>query len=311
MAVVEQVDWLETFVAVVEHGSFSDAARALHRSQPRVSAHVASLERALGGTLLDRRHRPVAPTDLGAAFLPYARRALRTLEDGADVVSRHAEEVHGRVVIGCHPSVSAGFLPGVLAEVHRRHPGIRVELTEHTTPDIVAGLESGQFHIAVHSMVHDPAGEGMLAVPLWCEEHVVVVPEGHALACAAQPVDARRIAQHSVIAIARPGSAVDPDIAGALTAWGLELEVAWQSEMPATVVALSRSGLGVGVLNSLAAQVTDLAGMRVLRVRSTGHGRRTGMSRDRRRAPSAAVDAVFGLMQQAPRPPGTLPPRDA
>lgn len=307
MAVVEQVDWLETFVAVVEHGSFSEAARVLHRSQPRVSAHVASLEKALGGTLLDRRHRPIVPTDLGTEFLPYARRVLRTLEEGVGAVSRHAEEVHGRVVIGCHPSVSAGFLPGVLAQVHRRHPGIRVELTEHTTPDIVAGLESGQFHIAVHSMVADPAGEGMLTVPLWCEEHVVVVPEDHPLARAAQPVAAHAIAEHPVIAIARPGSAVDPDTGGALAAWGLELQVAWQSEMPATVVALARAGLGVGVLNSLAAQVTDLAGMRVLGVDHGGSGRRTGMSRDRRRAPSAAVDAVFTLMRRSPRPPGTLP----
>lgn len=67
---VEQTDWLETFVAVIDHGSFSGAARALHRAQSRVSTHVASLEKALGGTLVDRSHRPIGPTELGTAFLP-------------------------------------------------------------------------------------------------------------------------------------------------------------------------------------------------------------------------------------------------
>ena len=43
---IEQTDWLETFVAVLDHGSFSGAARELHRAQSRVSTHVASLEEA-------------------------------------------------------------------------------------------------------------------------------------------------------------------------------------------------------------------------------------------------------------------------
>lgn len=76
MPYVEQTDWLETFVSVIDHGSFSEAARALHRAQSRVSTHVAALERALGGILMDRSHRPVRPTELGTAS-PCRRTAHR------------------------------------------------------------------------------------------------------------------------------------------------------------------------------------------------------------------------------------------
>ncbi|QNN82552.1 LysR family transcriptional regulator [Brachybacterium sp. Z12] len=153
---VEQTDWLETFVAVVDHGSFSGAARALHRSQSRVSTHVASLERALGGLLIDRTHRPIGPTELGTTFLPHARAVLETLERGVEAVDQHTGTLRGRVVIGCHPSVSAGFLPDVIASVHALHPQVRVELTEHTTPDLISGIVTGRFHIAIHSLAADP-----------------------------------------------------------------------------------------------------------------------------------------------------------
>ena len=52
-----------------------------------MSTHVAALERALGGTLVDRRHRPVRPTELGAAFLPHARAVLAALEAHRELIA--------------------------------------------------------------------------------------------------------------------------------------------------------------------------------------------------------------------------------
>src|SRR5699024_12299758 len=118
----------------VDHGSFSEAARALHRSQSRVSTHVAALERALGGLLIDRTHRPIGPTELGTTFLPHARAVLEALERGVEAVDQHTGTLRGRAVIGCHPSVSAGFLAGVCAAVRAGHPPLGRGLTAHTQP---------------------------------------------------------------------------------------------------------------------------------------------------------------------------------
>src|SRR5699024_2261068 len=232
------------------------AARALHRSQSRVSTHVAALERALGGLLIDRTHRPIGPTELGTTFLPHARAVLEALERGVEAVDQHTGTLRGRVVIGCHPSVSAGVLPGVIASVHARHPQVRVELTEHTTPDLVSGIVSGRFNIAIHSLAADPPSEDLQSVALWTERYVVVVPADHELARAwdahAHPgpgdasdptdptdpapsgaapslrggpagggLDPAAVARHPLIAVARPGAEVDPDTGSALRAWGL------------------------------------------------------------------------------------------
>ena len=66
--------------AVVEHGNFTRAAEALHVSQPTLSQQIKQLEEMVGAQLLDRGGRMVRPTDAGAAYLEYARRALRELE---------------------------------------------------------------------------------------------------------------------------------------------------------------------------------------------------------------------------------------
>ena len=50
---------LRTFIAVIEHGSFSEAARALGISQPAVTMQIQGLESDLGVTLLERRYRKI------------------------------------------------------------------------------------------------------------------------------------------------------------------------------------------------------------------------------------------------------------
>src|SRR5699024_11911507 len=76
-------------------------------------------------------------------------------------------------------------------------------------------------------------------------------------------------------------------------AWGLEIPVAWQTEQPQTVVNLARAGLGVGVLNSLAARISDTDGMAVVPVGTLAEGRRVAVTRDRRTIASPSVDLVF------------------
>src|SRR5699024_1273796 len=317
---IEQTDWLETFVAVIDQGSFSAAAHALHRSQSRVSTHVAALERALGGTLIDRSHRPIGPTELGTEFLPHARAVLDALERGAEAVDQHSGTLRGREVVGCHPSVSAGFLPEVLAGIHAEHPHIRIELTELTTPDLIAGIAAGRFHVAIHSLAAEPPSDELQSIELWTERYAAIVPLEHPLAAIAgrhaaesrdlpaagraplvaadqdppaAGLDPQIIARHPLIAIARPGADVDPDTGSALRAWGLAIPVAWQTEQPQTVVNLARAGLGVGVLNSLAARISDTDGMAVVPVGTLAEGRRVAVTRDRRTIASPSVDVVF------------------
>ena len=79
-----ELDWLETFLAVVDRGGFAAASEAVHRSQSRVSAHIAALERDLGVRLIDRAHRPARLTAAGEVFARHAREKASQLPDGPD-----------------------------------------------------------------------------------------------------------------------------------------------------------------------------------------------------------------------------------
>src|SRR5262245_35721580 len=71
-----EIDQLRTLLAVLEHGSFTRAALAIHASQSTVSFHVRALEDAVGARLLDRRRRGVRPTPAGRVVASYARRIV-------------------------------------------------------------------------------------------------------------------------------------------------------------------------------------------------------------------------------------------
>ena len=86
-------DWLETFLAVVDRGVFTAASEQIHRSQSRVSAHIAALERQLGVRLLDRTRRPATPTPAGEVFA----RQVESAEVGFSslVVLEQLTNIHG------------------------------------------------------------------------------------------------------------------------------------------------------------------------------------------------------------------------
>lgn len=307
MTRIEQNDWLETFVAVAEHGSFSAASLAIHRSQSRVSAHVAALEQALGAPLFDRRHRPIELTDAGEAFIPHARQALLALEQGAASIDSLTGVLRGRVVLGAHPSISAGFVPNVFKNFSVKHPQVRVELSEDTTTALTHDLSVGNLHLAIRSTSAGAAPPGLVSQPLWREPYVAVVPLSHPLARAPVPLPPEALSRMPLIVIARPGSKLDPDTAGVLAAWNLIPDVAWQTEQPQTLANLAKVGLGVGVINRFAMEVSDTTGLAVLQVGDVLEGREVGLWHDPSRYMSSATRALHRAILEAPLPDGTVP----
>ncbi|MDF3145755.1 LysR family transcriptional regulator, partial [Streptomyces sp. T21Q-yed] len=87
---------LRCLVAIVDEGSFTDAAIALGVSQAAVSRSLASLERNLGVRLLRRTSREVSPTGTGLRVLAYARRVLAEVDD----LVREAGSGHDRLRMG-------------------------------------------------------------------------------------------------------------------------------------------------------------------------------------------------------------------
>ena len=85
-----RIEGIAAFVATVEHGSISGAARQLRLSKSVVSERLAELERSLGSALLHRTTRKLSLTEDGTAFLPRAQRIVRDVTEATAGFSHNA-----------------------------------------------------------------------------------------------------------------------------------------------------------------------------------------------------------------------------
>lgn len=308
MARVEHTDWLETFVAVVDSGGFSAATTAVHRSQSRVSSHVAALESALGARLFDRRHRPVQLTDAGEAYLPYAREVLACLRRGQAEVDSVLGVVRGPVVLGSYPSASAAFVPDLVRDFSARHPEVQVELAELATVDLAEALNSGRLHLALRAVAPMANTEGLTCRQLWREPLVAVFPPDHPLAALGEPLALAEVARHELVTIGGlNGSGVHYESHTALAACPQAARIAWRTDQPQTLVSFVRAGMGVGVTNALAMAVSDTSGLSVVQIGDLEQGRTVGVFWDARRYMPRAGRALLRAVVRAPVPPGAQP----
>lgn len=168
-------DQLVVFERVVREGSFSRAAWALDLSQPTVSARVQALEAAVGGALFLRGGRGVTLTDLGASFLPYARRALEILGEGVDAARQVRSGQRGRVTIGALESLSEGFLGPALASFHAASPQVEVMVRAGRHEQLVQLLRDGVIGLALIAWPCPEALSSDLEVLLPLRERVILV----------------------------------------------------------------------------------------------------------------------------------------
>jgi DNA-binding transcriptional LysR family regulator len=124
------LDSLRHFLLVVEHGTFTEAARRAHLTQPSLSASIKRLEEALGTRVLDRGPGGASPTAAGDALLPHAQHALAAVEAGRRAVAEVAGLEVGIVRLGAGPTAVTYILPPILAEFREEAPNVRFFLKE-------------------------------------------------------------------------------------------------------------------------------------------------------------------------------------
>lgn len=157
---------LSHLLLIVEHGTFTEAARRAHLSQPALTASIRRLEEQVGARLLHRGRGGARPTAAGAALLPSARAALAAVEDGRRAVAEVMGLRAGEVRIGAGATACTYLLPPALAGFVRAHPGVRFLLRETTTGEALDALAAGELDLAV---VTSPRGEP------WLDDELVVI----------------------------------------------------------------------------------------------------------------------------------------
>lgn len=118
---------LRHLLAVVEHGSFSRAAEAVHLTQPALTRSIQALEATVGSAVLERNRGGIAPTDVGQLLLSHARlldSATRDLE--RDIALTRGVEL-GELRIGVGPYGGSTLVGPAIGQLNRAHPGLRIK----------------------------------------------------------------------------------------------------------------------------------------------------------------------------------------
>src|SRR4051812_39451912 len=179
---------LRVFREIAARGTLTAAATALGYTQSAVSRQIATLERAAGARLLDRRHDGVRLTPAGRIVL---RRAA-TILDEADAATRELAgrpTTAGTVRLGWFASAGAALVPRALTLLRESDPAITVLTREAGTPALVRALRAGTVDLALLAAAPPfrppDAEDPPLDLEILTERPLrVAVPSGHPLAAA-------------------------------------------------------------------------------------------------------------------------------
>lgn len=241
---------LGLFIAVARSGSITRGAQQSHLAVAAASKRISDLESHLGTSLLFRHANGVTLTEAGHACFQHALGILQDVERMSGVLSEYASGTRGQVRIWANTSAITQFLPEDLSRFMQSHPGIRINLEERNSGDVVAALRENRADIGIFA---EPTPSADLAVFEYrVDELVLIVPKEHPLAV------------HKTLALA---DALDYDFVSLSEATSLAerlhaacsqlekpLKLAIQVRSFDAVCRMVTAGLGIGVLPRLAAQ---------------------------------------------------------
>jgi DNA-binding transcriptional LysR family regulator len=168
---------LKAFVAVVDAGSFSGAARELGLSQPAVTMQIQALEADLGATLLDRGYRNTVPTETGSALLPHACAVLTEIEAARTELEALGDTVGGHLVVAASTTPGQYVLPRVLGRFLGTYPEVRVTLNIVDSVAVSLAVESARAAIGVAGAeIRDSRTS---QEPVGTDEIVIIAPPAH------------------------------------------------------------------------------------------------------------------------------------
>lgn len=171
------LDALKVFLTVAEHGSFSEAGRRLHLTQPAVSQTIQGLEKQLGIQLFLRQGRAVQLSEAGQVLVPMARELLANAQRVEQTMLSLHGEVVGEMSIGCSTASGKYLLPGLIARFRRQYPQVRINVLVSSRDSVLNKLFSGEVALGVSSKKIEHCD--LEYQDFYEDDVILVVPAGH------------------------------------------------------------------------------------------------------------------------------------
>ena len=292
---------LQALVGIADTGGFSAAAEHLGTVQSNVSAHVARLERELGGALVDRSTSRL--TEEGEVVVARARRIMAEMEAMVSDVFAMRREVRGNVRIGTIGTTGRWLVPVLFARLRERHPEVRIAVADGTSTTLESSLLSGQLDLAIVTL--PVVGDELSASPLFEEDLVLVVPADDPLADRPGPLPLGTVAELELL-LPMPGTALRDEIDAAVRPEGVVLRPSMELDGVRLIASLAFDGYGPAILPATAVSNHLRDRFRLLALEGLPR-RRVGVALRSRGLPSAPTRALIDLLYAVVQDDGERP----
>ena len=159
---------LEAFAAVVDYGSFSEAARRLYLTQPTISSHIRTLEKELCAKLIIRTTKKITVTAKGYQFY---ESAVRILHIRNHLLESFAESPKRMIDLGVSTIPSSYLLPELLAAFGKKYPDIYFHSLQSDSAGAVEKVLDGSVDL---SLVGQDTGEESCRFIPFCQDRLVI-----------------------------------------------------------------------------------------------------------------------------------------
>ena len=241
---------IEAFRAVMLTGSMTQAARRLHTSQPQISRLIGQLESLTRFPLFDRGGGRLVPTLDGARFFQEVEKAfigLAGLEASAAGIRSFGA---GQLSMAAMPRLAGGLLTQAAARFKADHPDVMISIRSGTASTVHNWVSSGFCDIGLAMLYAESTG--VEVEPVLTTGFVAILPAGHKLAQQKKILTPRDFAGEAFISFPT-GSPLCDRIDAIFNAAGVERTVVAETDLGASICALVAAGLGISLINPLAA----------------------------------------------------------
>jgi DNA-binding transcriptional LysR family regulator len=173
---------LMQLTAIVNAGSYSEAAKRMGLTQPALSRNIRILEKTVGARVLERGRNGVTPTDIGLKLTTHGHTILSSLEQAKGLAEAVSSGGAGELRIGCLQMVVNTVLAAPLEEFVASRPGVRVKAEIGPSPLIQSRLRSGHLDLIIMRMTLAEISGGVEIEEIMGDELVIVCPKRHRLA---------------------------------------------------------------------------------------------------------------------------------
>lgn len=235
---------LRYFLVVAQERNITNAAKALHITQPTLSRQMSLLEDELGTKLFVRDSRPLALTDEGLLLKRRAEDILELVAKTEAELSSHDEQVEGVVSIGCGESASVRMLVGMMADFAARHAGVSFDVYTANADQIKQRIDNGLTDIGLLLEPVDMERYEYVRIPV-VERWVAVMPSEAPLA-RNERVTASELAQSPIIMPSRPR--IHDEVANWFGSCYGDVKITAASNLSTNAALMVRAGMGYALV---------------------------------------------------------------